>query len=482
MFKEYHPSKNLPFWFFTMSVLILLTVPTLIQDGMFLDAMLYTCVSHNLSHGFGTFWFPQFSHSSFADFPVFLEHPPLVFGIQSLFFRLFGDSMYVERFYTFLTMCTTAFLINLLWRDLFKKEEEIKELSWLPILFWITIPGSIWSYSNNMMENSMAVFDLCAVILILRAAESERTETGKLFLAGLFVFLATFSKGVPGFFPVAIPFLHWLIFRKKSAGNIILSTIILLSAPVIIYFIMLNFPQSKESLQYYVTKRLWVRINDSPVVTNRFYILKNLFTELIPQLLFLAIIITAAKIKKVKVPIISYSVRSVLFISIGLAASVPLTFTFVQRGFYLVPSLPFFAIGLSVLIASRISDFKERVIGKKKVYRIFYILSIVLFFFSIGFSYSQKGKTQRDREMLHDVHAIGDAIPGKSAITVNPDIANTSVLECYFIRYYDISLYIDEPKEYLMVKKSMNPVIPTDFEKLNIATNIYDIYKKKENR
>jgi 4-amino-4-deoxy-L-arabinose transferase-like glycosyltransferase len=482
MFKKYYSGKNLPFWLFTFGVLILLTVPTLIQDGMFLDAMLYTCVSHNLSHGFGTFWFPQFSHSNFSGFPFFLEHPPLVFGIQSLFFRLFGDSMYVERFYTFLTTCTTAFLINLLWRDLFKKEEEIKELGWLPILFWITIPASIWSYSNNMMENSMAIFDLCAVILILRASESERTEAGRFFLAGLFVFLATFSKGIPGFFPVAIPFLHWLIFRKKPIGNIILSTAILLSGPVIIYLIMFHFPQSKESLQFYVTKRLWVRINDSPVVTNRFYILKNLFTELIPQLLFLAIIITAAKIKKVKVPIISNPARFALFISIGLAASVPLTFTFVQRGFYLVPSLSFFGIGLSVLIAPRISDFRIRLINKKEVFRIFSILSIVLFFFSIGFSYMQKGKTQRDREMLHDVHAIGNTIPGKSAITVNQDIANTSVLECYFIRYYDISLYIDEPKEYLMVKKSMHPVINSDFEKLNIDTKIYDVYMRKENR
>ena len=85
--------------------------------------------------------------------------------------------------------------------------------------------------------------------------------------------------------------------------------------------------------------------------------------------------------------------------------------------------------------------------------------------------------------MLYDVHAIGRSIPGKSAITVNQDIANTYVLECYFIRYYGISLYIDEPKEYLMVRKSINPPVPDNFEKLNIDTKVYDVYmRKKEHR
>ena len=84
--------------------------------------------------------------------------------------------------------------------------------------------------------------------------------------------------------------------------------------------------------------------------------------------------------------------------------------------------------------------------------------------------------------MLHDVHVIGNTIPKKSAVTVSREIAGTYVLECYFIRYYDISLYIDEPKGFLMVKKPQNPVIPADFEKLNIETKIYDIYRLKSDR
>src|ERR1700685_3790893 len=94
---------NLPFWLLTFAILIGLTVPVLIKDGMFMDAMLYSSVSHNLSQGIGTFWFPQFSFRNMGGLSSFHEQPPLVFGIQSIFFRILGGSLYTERIYTFIT-------------------------------------------------------------------------------------------------------------------------------------------------------------------------------------------------------------------------------------------------------------------------------------------------------------------------------------------------------------------------------------------
>jgi Dolichyl-phosphate-mannose-protein mannosyltransferase len=445
---------------------------------MFLDGMLYTCVSHNLSNGIGTFWFPQYSPSYFnAGSPFFQEHPPLVFGIQSLFFRLLGDSMYVERFYTFLTMCISAFLINILWRTIFKEEEALKKISWLPILFWITIPSCSWSYSNNMMENTMGLFTLAAVIVIFKAVESKRNKSGTLVFSGVFIFLATMSKGVSGFFPIALPFLYWIIFRKKPILIVILQTLLILSVPAILYFILFILPQSQESLSFYLTKRLLGRIYNDPTVVNRFYILKRLFSELIPQILIILMIIMVTKLKKNNVPLISNIPLSTFFFAIGLAATAPMILTRVQRGFYLVPSFPYFAIGFSILIAPIVLNFKEEFSTKIRKFEIFKIFNTILFVFAISFSLMQKDKTVRDRDMLHDVHTIGNTIPNKSAITVNQDIANTYVLECYFIRYYNISLYIDEPKDYLMIKKTMDPPNSSDFEKLNIKTILYDVYR-----
>lgn len=472
--------KNLPFWLFTFSVLILLTVPKLIQDGMFMDGMLYTCVSHNLSNGIGTFWFPEFSPSWFnAGSRFFHEQPPLAFGIQSVFFRIFGESMYVERLYTFITMCITAFSIKLLWNFIYRKKEELKTISWLPVIFWITIPACFWSYSNNMMENTMGIFTLAAVIFIFKSVESERDQTGTLLLSGLFIFLATMSKGVPGIFPIAVPFLYWIIFRKNSFPKVIFQTLIILSVPALFYFILLRLPESQESLKFYVTKRLLGRINDDPTVSSRFYIIWRLFNELLPQIILSILIISFTRLKRINVPLISDTRLSLFFFSTGLAAAAPLALTMVQRGFYLVPSFPYFALGFSILIAPVVLKFSETVISNPVRFRVCRIASIVLFVFAIGFAFMQKGKTVRDRDILHDVHAMGNTIPVRSAITVNQDISNNFSLACYLIRYYNISLFIDEPKDYLMVDKTAEHPDSSDFTKLNIDTKLYDIYRKK---
>jgi 4-amino-4-deoxy-L-arabinose transferase-like glycosyltransferase len=480
MVKEYLQNKNFPFWLFTISVLSILTIHQLIKDGMFLDGMLYTCVSHNLSNGIGSFWFPEYSPSYMnAGSHFFLEHPPLVFGIQSLFFKLFGDSMYVERFYIFLTMCITAFSIHILWNTIFRKEKELKKISWLPILFWITIPACSWSYTNNMMENTMGIFTLCAVILIFKSLESDKNEYTTLILSGILIFLATMSKGIPGFFPVSVPFLYWITFRKKSLLKVFFQTFIILSVPVLFYLILFNLPHSHESLTFYVTKRLLGRIHDDPTVGNRLYIMKRLFTELLPQIILTILVISVAKLKKTNVALINNIRVSSFFFLIGLSASIPLALTMVQRGFYLVPSFPYFAISLSILIAPVVLKIVENLYDKKQNFKIYRILSIVFLLFAITISLMQKGKAVRDKDILHDVYTIGKTIPGKSAITVNQDIANTCVLECYFIRYYNISLYVDIPKEYLMVKKTEKLAIPEEFEKLNIDTKIYDVYKAR---
>jgi len=50
--------KNIPFQILTIGIFILLIVPTLIQDGMFMDGQQYACVAKNLANGLGTFWQP----------------------------------------------------------------------------------------------------------------------------------------------------------------------------------------------------------------------------------------------------------------------------------------------------------------------------------------------------------------------------------------------------------------------------------------
>ena len=275
-------NRHFPFWLLTISIFIGLIVPILIQDGMFMDGLLYTCVSKNLANNIGTFWNPIFSASWIkAGVTSFHEHPPLVFGIQAIFFKIFGNSIYVERFYSFLTACVTAYLISLTWKLVTKNNHELKKLSWLPILLWIIIPVCFWSYQNNVQENTMGIFTLLSVYFSLKGLYSNRNIYINLILSGTFVFLASFSKGIPGLFPIAVVGLYWLIKRNISFYKMCLYTLILILIPVIIYSLLLTNNDAYESLSFYVTERLLNRIESTPTVDNRFYIVYRLFMELL---------------------------------------------------------------------------------------------------------------------------------------------------------------------------------------------------------
>ena len=86
--------------------------PSLWSDGMFMDGLYYASISRNLANGLGSFWHLHFTDISY---PIFYEHPPLAMGIQSVFFYVFGSSIYVERFYSFLTFIVTAYIIHIIW-------------------------------------------------------------------------------------------------------------------------------------------------------------------------------------------------------------------------------------------------------------------------------------------------------------------------------------------------------------------------------
>lgn len=479
MIKKVLLNQQTPFWLISISVIAGLTLPTLIKDGMFMDAMLYTSVSHNLSQGIGTFWFPQFSEHNIAGLTSFHEQPPLVFGIQSLFYKLFGDSRYVERLYTFLTICITASLIVCLWKTVFKKHETLNKLAWLPLFLWITIPVCFWSYSNNMNENTMGIFTLCSAILTISVIQSEKLKFHLLILSGIFIFLATLSKGIPGFFPIAIPFLYWLTQKNTKFSTASLQTLIIILVPTVIYFILFLIPESKESLSIYLFKRALHRINEIPTVDTRFYILWRIFTELIPQFGLILILFVVAKFKKIKIFTSELNRKSVFFILIGLSGSAPLMLTLVQKGFYFVPALPFFAIGLSILIAPVLFNLIELLNVRSKKYKLLLTSSSILLIAVLVFTSMQKDKFNRNKEQIQDIHLIGAIVPKKVTVSIPIELWNEWDLQCNLIRHYNISLEASDKKEYYIMDRTIATAIPAHYEKIDLGTSKYDLYKRK---
>ncbi len=134
--------------------------PSFLTEGMFLDGIIYSEIASNMAEGKGSFWDPCMNHILF---PHFREHPPLALGLNSLFYRLFGNYLIVDKIYSVFTLLVTASLVICIW----KRTANVSRLSWFPLLLWLLIPLVTWSSTNNVLENTMSIFVLLSVYMAI---------------------------------------------------------------------------------------------------------------------------------------------------------------------------------------------------------------------------------------------------------------------------------------------------------------------------
>lgn len=459
------------FYLLTFSIIILIIGIPLVQDGMFMDGVQYATVSKNLANGIGTFWKPIATQTWFkANSNYFWEHPPLAFGIESLFFKLFGNTIFTERIYCFVITLISILLIHIIWSLFFEENTKYKKHSWLPILLWIAIPSNSWAYHNNMLEITMSLFTLTAIYFGLKSIKSENKNWLWLIFSGCSLFISTFTKGVPGFFPIAIFFCYWLSFKSISLKKTILYTLIIFIIPVIIYslLIILN-NDAKTMLTFYVENRLLHRITNDPTTNNRWAILGRLILELIPHMVILVIILFITRKVKLKNNIM-YQPALFMFL-IGLTASLPLVLTKVQRGFYLTPSYPYFALSLSFIILPIVIQHINRI---NQTY--IKMAAILIFICSISGLVLKANTFSRDEILLKDIYKIGEIIPQKSIVLVDKELLNNWSLQFYLMRHYEISITTKkEKKPHYYLTKTSKPNV-NDLKLLTTNTNEYLLY------
>lgn len=462
-----------PFILGTLAIAFLLTLPVLIQDGMFCDAYLYTSVAKNLAHGEGSFWFPYFDEMNVANLPSFHEQPPLVFWLESLFFRVFGDSMYTERIYTLLMMLLNMFLIKHIWQLVMP---ERKQFYWLAILCWITIPVCFWSFHNCMHENTMSVFCLSAIAASCNVYFKQSKNLLWLLLSGIFVVLAFLSKGLPGLYPLAIPVCLLLSgqlnFTQTTRDTMLLSIIPIGFAALVWFHPTLH----KSIIDNYFILRLFQRVGHAPTVTNRFDTLIRLFTELIPVLSIGLLLYLISVKQRLNTLFFTDKKKVFFFLLLGLCGTLPLMLTSVQKGFYMVAALPCFGLAFGIWY----SAFTEKWIDafsvkyKATLNRTAYFLCILSVLLTVFFV----GKTSRDHEILHDVYAIGQLVPSNTYFEVENKQFEDWSFQNYLMRYFHLGVRW-KPSNYLVCEKNRKPSDHSRWERIPMETMRYDFYKLK---
>ena len=472
-------NNQIAFKIFVLAVFIGLIAPFLIQDGMFMDGQIYAAVSHNLANGLGSFWFPTFTAYVLTDYS---EQLPLFFGVQALFFKVFGDSMYTERIFSFVMAILTAFNISLIWKLFYHNDIGKTKMDWLPIFYWVMIPVISWSYTQNVEEVLMSVFATGSVFFILKALLTQKNLFTNLLIGGFLIFLTSFCKGFQGLFPLVTVGFYWLFYRKISFSKAVIYSLVLVAVPLLIYSVLMLIDTSHESIMNYVNNRI-VRTftkSYSATTTNHFSLVIQIFEQLIPVFIIMLLTFITFKIKSKEAISIQWK-NFGFFLSLGLSGSLPLMVTLEQRGFYLTTSFPFIAIALAGISATYLAPLLARIDISSKGYRLFKGFAFAALLGAILITGLQFGETRRNKDELHDVYAIGDAIPNHSSISTSKELRSNYAVIAYFARHNYANLDNDTVQlhAYYLAQKGTPILIHEEYEIVELGLKAFDFYKKK---
>ena len=435
-------ASQAPFRWLTLAVFLGLTLPLLVQRGMFMDGLLYTTVAHNQANGFGTFWEPRFSQEGFAGLKTFHEHPPLVFGMQALWFRLLGSAPWVEGAYCLLIALLNASLLVALWRAIWPAPSRLRALQWLPVLLWIIVPQVHWCIQNNMQENTMAVFTIAAVLFTVHAAQSTMRPWMAHVLAGLCVFAASFAKGPPGLFPLGAPVLYTVLTGQggtlRAWGGTFLATVVVVG----LYALLMTWPEAHDSLLTYADGRLLHRIDQAPTVDHRWRTLQHVVMAMLGPVIATLLVRRSTR-RLPETEGVASTRKALALVAIGLSGVLPLMLTMVQKSFYMVAALPLISVGLACWAAPGLLAWSDRPgqgrMAKSLIERVgqvgvlgVLICAVLLF-----------GRSTRDADLLHDTDLIGAELPEQALVGVPEAVWSQWNLQSYLMRYHFVSLTLD---------------------------------------
>ena len=439
--------KSPLFWL----ILLIVGVPCL-KEGMFFDGLTYASIARNLAIGVGTPWSPHYTATLY---PQFFEHPPLMFWVQSLFFRLLGNSVFIEKAFSFLIFSLNIFFIYLLISEMriAKNKKDIKFIfKWSAAGFLLSKPV-LWGASYNLLDSLLCVFTLAATTAFTRGFHKKNRHF--YFLGLTLIWFGFLTKGPVAFFPlVVVPI--WILVSSKDLGLVLkikrasVNLVVLLAGLSLLLGILFVLPNAEKNITQYIQTHLLAAVKGNFNVLEGVNPLSWMFKELLVALGHLIILFLIASLIYIPRRVKSFYKKDFIFLlALGLCASVPMVVSSKLRSFYLIPSIPFFSVAGALFIRSLFEN-KFRVFFKP--FKLKEIVCVILISATaINFIHS---KTHRDSELVKLMKAPS-LIPfrGKT-ITTCKSLLKDYKLIAYLQRYHRISLKKSEDHILMLSSKS----------------------------
>lgn len=467
--------KHHYFFLFVTCFSLCIISDELFSDGMFMDGLLYADISRNMAESLGSFWQPHLTHTLFNEF---YEHPPLALWLQSIFFNLFGDNIYVERFYSLLTYLIVGYLIVLIWSKLTRDNKT----GWIPLFLWLNTSGITWAAANNILENTMSIFVCLSVLFYLNSLKKRRFLW--LVLSGISLFLGLLTKGLLCLYIWGIPFIMWAFIRKRSFQQMILDSVIIVTFTILpIALLFFGVPKAQNSILNYFNSQVIGSIQNIQTVDSRFAIIGEFIKSISIPLIFGLIIMIVFFLKKVKKSLFNENLREALmFLTIVLSGVIPIMISMKQRGFYILTVYPLFSIGLAYYLYPLIKPVFDKLKTNQKGFKIFKGMTFGIILGSIGLSANQINRIGRDKDIILDSKAVIDIVGRNTTINICPEIHSIWSLHGYMSRYGNISLDDNQNnihQYYLSLENCNKRFLEDRYDLIPIKTKKYKLYKRK---
>jgi hypothetical protein len=465
-------TKNLG-WLLTICFIGMTFIPRSFDNVLFMDGLAYAAISRNMAFGQGTFWEPHFADSFWLPFnycSFFCEHPPWMFGLESLLFRIMGDSTAVENIYNLIILLASIWLIVCIWQKLFEYNIQIKEHTWLPILLWYGHRIVWWSVPNNLLDTTMAVFCLCSCYFQLIAITGTKFKPGLWLLSGVMIVFACMTKGPVGIFPLAFPAIYALVYGKGFFKNALYGTLTVFAAFLSLMFLILQYPPANYFLNNYfqgqvVAALLKKREKVGNDWTAHIYLFKLLLTNIVPHvLLFLALLI--ANFQENPGRKISGQTKKVSLLMFLLATSIvlPMLASVKQGDHYLMPALPFVGLFFAACSIELLLPLALKYsFATRTSFSVLSSVSVILMTYKLIYP---------EKDHMFDISKrVSEYVPPNSKIYVPARMSNKPEIQTPFQRYSRLSIaYSPKDTRYLFFDNSKDVMLDSIKQ-----TNAYQI-------
>ena len=493
-------------YFIVVGAFLLFISGNFLSEGLSRVGMDNAVVSQRMSEGYEGFWMPSLSTPGHPDR---IHYLPLGYWIESKWFDLFGNnSFFAEKVYSVLTYFILAALLIWIWTLIGNN----RRTGWLPLMCFLTIPIISWSATNNLLESTMTMFILLSVAFLLKAGKSSFVaqtllsqgkpsghyrmgRTAWIALAALAMELAFMVKGFAGLFPIVIPFLYWLMVRRERILFPIFTTgLILVIWMTTLCLVILISPDVYHHLYDYIHHQIIYGIMHVQTVASRFYIIYVLLVQGIIPLSVMAIIcllriksrpfyrymfwwrnkskLTALQIERSKI--------GWFFLAVGFSGIIPIMLGHKQQEFYIVPTLPFFAIAMACLLYEMLVDWLEHM--NKVAERVLVGLAILIFGSGLLLNFNSIHKINSSHTLLGDMRIILPYLEDGETVMVTPEVMQMDETAEYFYRYKKITFDTQPVYRHLITMYGTPHNLPSNvtYKDVKLPTGLYKLHERVE--